>query len=246
MMRRVLSQSWGVLLLGATWQAYVMAMHFNSIVIVTPLAVLHDIAMHPGIYVLPALWTLGFALAGLVGGLTIGVLLAVLAWASRAFSGMVNPLALLLSSTPVVCLIPLLARIFGYRGGTELAIVVILTFFPAFVFAASGLRKLPPMSSELFSIFAATSRKRLWFLALPAAVPSIATALRVCSAYSVLVTMVAEYLMQTGGLGNMFALMSQEFQTERAFGASLIAMALSSVLYSAANLVESRVQARYQ
>jgi ABC-type nitrate/sulfonate/bicarbonate transport system permease component len=245
MMRRLLLQSWGVLLLGAAWQIYVMAMHFNSIVIVTPLAVLRDIATHPGIYILPVLWTLGFALAGLAGGLTIGVLLAVLTWSSKTISGMVNPLALLLSSTPVVCLIPMLARIFGYKGGTELAIVVILTFFPAFVFAASGLRKLPPMSSELFSIFAATSRKRLWLLSLPAAVPSIATALRVCSAYSVLVTMVAEYLMQTGGLGNMFALMSQEFQTERAFGASVLAMMLSTTLYSAANAVEVRVRERF-
>jgi ABC-type nitrate/sulfonate/bicarbonate transport system permease component len=245
MMRRVLSQSWGVLLLFTAWQVYVASMHYNSIVIVTPLAVLQDIATHPMIYAGPAMWTLGFALAGLSGGLTIGILLAILAWRSKLFSGMVSPLAVLLSSTPVVCLIPLMARIFGYKGGTELVIVVVLTFFPAFVFAASGLQKLPPMSSELFTVFAASSWKRLWFLALPAAVPSIAAALRVCAAYSVLVTVVSEYLMQTGGLGNMFALMSQEFQTERAFGASLVAMALSSALYSAASAVEVRVQARY-
>ena len=245
MMRRLFSQSWGVLLLFAAWQIYVQAMHFNSIVIVTPLAVLRDIAMHPVVYALPALWTLGFALAGLAGGIVIGLLLAVLAWRSKIFAGMVNPLAVLLSSTPVVCLIPLMARIFGYRTGTELVIVVVLTFFPAFVFALSGMQKLPPMSSELFSIFAAGPWKRLWLLALPASVPSIAAALRVCAAYSVLVTMVAEYLMQTGGLGNMFALMSQEFQTERAFGASLVAMALSSALYAAASVIEVRIQARY-
>ena len=245
MIRRVFSQSWGVLLLFAAWQIYVMSMHFNSIVIVTPLAVLEDVATHPVVYALPALWTLGFALAGLAGGVLIGLLLAVLAWRSKIFSGMVNPLALLLSSTPVVCLIPLLARIFGYHSRTELVIVAVLTFFPAFVFALSGLRKLPPMSDELFTIFAATPWKRMRFLALPAAMPSIAAASRVCAAYSVLVTMVAEYLMQTGGLGTMFALMSQEFQTERAFGASLVAMALSTALYSAASAVESRVQARY-
>jgi len=245
MIRRVFSQSWGVFLLFAAWQIYVDAMHFNSIVIVTPLAVLRDIASHPGVYLLPAAWTLGFALAGLMGGLVIGLVLAVLTWTSKIFSGMVNPIALLLSSTPVVCLIPLLARIFGYDSRTEFAIVVILTFFPAFVFASSGLRKLPPMSSELFAIFAASPAKHLWLLAIPAAVPNIATALRVCSAYSVLVTVVAEYLMQTGGLGDLFALMSEAFQTERAFGASLLAMALSSALYSAAGIVEARIQARY-
>jgi ABC-type nitrate/sulfonate/bicarbonate transport system permease component len=245
MIRRVLLQSWGVLLLFAAWQIYVQAMHFNTIVIVTPLAVLQDIALHPVVYVLPALWTLGFSLAGLAGGVAIGLLLAILAWRSMIFAGMVNPLAILLSSTPVVCLIPLMARIFGYRTRTEFVIVIVLTFFPAFVFALSGLRKLPPMSSELFTIFAAGPGKRLWLLALPASVPSIAAGLRVGAPYSVLVTMVAEYLMQTGGLGNMFALMSQEFQTERAFGASLVAMALSNALYAAASAFETRIQARY-
>ncbi|MGA7343766.1 MAG: ABC transporter permease subunit [Terracidiphilus sp.] len=246
MMRRLLSESWGVLLLFAVWQIYVMAMHFNSIVIVTPLAVLEDIATHPLVYALPTLWTLGFALAGLAGGLAIGLLLAVLAWRSKSFSGMITPSALLLSSTPVVCLIPLMARIFGYRSSTELAIVAVLTFFPAFVFASSGLEALPPMSSELFAIFAASPWKRLWLLALPAAAPNLAAALRVGAAYSVLVTVVAEYLMQTGGLGTMFALMSQEFQTERAFGASVAAMALSSALYSLASAAEARIRARSQ
>ena len=245
-MRRVLLQSWGIAALFAAWQLYVMAKHFNTIVIVTPLAVIEDIALHPAAYAKPTLWTLAFALVGLAGGLVIGLLLAVLAWSSRLISGVVSPIALLLSSTPVVCLIPLIARIFGYRNTTELAAVVVLTFFPAFIFAASGLNKFPPMSSELFNAFAASRFKRLWLLALPAAMPSIAAALRVCAAYSVLVTMLAEYLMQTGGLGNMFALMSQEFQTERAFGASLLAMVLSSVLYSAAGAVESHIQARYR
>jgi ABC-type nitrate/sulfonate/bicarbonate transport system permease component len=246
MMRRLLSQSWGILLLFAAWQVYVMAMHFNSIVIVTPLAVVADIAQHPGVYALPAAWTLGFALAGLAAGMLIGLALAILAWCSRFISGVVSPVALLLSSTPVVCLIPLMARIFGYRSSTELVTVVVLTFFPAFVFAAAGLRKLPPMSSELFAAFAASPFKRLRLLALPAAAPSIVAGLRVCAAYSVLVTVVAEYLMQTGGLGNMFALMSQEFQTERAFGASLLAMVLSSALYSGAGAIELRVQERFR
>jgi ABC-type nitrate/sulfonate/bicarbonate transport system permease component len=244
--RRVVLQGWGILLLFAVWQIYVVAMHYNSIVIVTPLAVFKDIALHPAIYTWPALWTLGFSLTGIVGGLLIGLLLAVLAWSSRFISGMISPVALLLSSTPVVCLIPLLARIFGYRSSTELFTVVVLTFFPAFVFAASGLRRLPPMSDALFTTFAATRWKRLWLLAMPAAMPNLAAALRVCAAYSVLVAMVAEYLMQTGGLGNMFALMSQEFQTERAFGASVLAMALSTMLYMGAGAVETRVQTKYR
>jgi ABC-type nitrate/sulfonate/bicarbonate transport system permease component len=61
-----------------------------------------------------------------------------------------------------------------------------------------------------------------------------------------MVTMVSEYLMQTGGLGNMFALTSQAFETERAWGASLCAMALSVALYSVSGAVEWRIRVRYR
>lgn len=246
MIRRAWSQNWALLLLFAAWQGWVMGHDYNSIVIVTPAVVVRDIVLHPSSYAAPALWTLGFAISGLAGGILFGLLLAVCCWRSPLFSGMIRPSALLLSSTPVVCLIPLLARIFGYHSKTEFITVVIMTFFPCFVYASSGLEKLPPMAGDLFTVLAARTSDRLRYLALPAAVPNLAIAMRVGAAYSVLVTVVAEYLMQTGGLGNMFALTSQAFQTGRALGASLVAMALSIALYSAASALETRVQAWFR
>jgi ABC-type nitrate/sulfonate/bicarbonate transport system permease component len=244
--RRAFSENWALILLFAGWQAWVMANDYNSIVIVSPAVVVRDIVSHPSTYAWPALWTLTFALTGLAGGMACGVLLAIACWRSPLFSGMLSPSALLLSSTPVVCLIPLLARIFGYHNKTEFITVVIMTFFPCFIYASSGLNKLPPMASELFTVLAAKTSARLRYLALPAAVPNLAIAMRVGAAYSVLVTVVAEYLMQTGGLGNMFALTSQAFQTGRALGASLVAMALSVGLYSASSALEGRIQAYYR
>jgi ABC-type nitrate/sulfonate/bicarbonate transport system permease component len=246
MIRRLFSQNWALLLVFVGWQLWVMAGGYNSIVIVSPAVVLGDILLHPTVYAFPALWTLAFAVAGLAGGMLCGLLLAVLCWRSPLFSGMVHPLALLLSSTPVVCLIPLLARMFGYHGGTELATVVIMTFFPCFVYASSGLRSIPPMAGKFFDALAATPLERLRYLALPAAVPTLAVALRVGAAYSVLVTVVSEYLMQTGGLGDMFALTSQAFQTGRALGASLLAMALSVGLYTLGTALEKRLQSCYR
>jgi ABC-type nitrate/sulfonate/bicarbonate transport system permease component len=58
--------------------------------------------------------------------------------------------------------------------------------------------------------------------------------------------MISEYLMQTGGLGNMFALTSEAFETERAWGASLVAMLLSVALYTAAGEIETRVKSWYR
>jgi ABC-type nitrate/sulfonate/bicarbonate transport system permease component len=244
-MRRAFSQFWFILLLFAAWQMWVMSAHYNSIVIVSPVAVLLDLLQNPLIYLPPLLWTLFFALAGLAIGMLAGLLLATAAWRSHFLSTVISPPALLLSSTPVVCLIPLLARVFGYESRTELVTIAIMTFFPSFVFASQGLTKLPPLSGEFFSVLASSRGQQLRLLALPASVPSLAVAFRVGAGYSVMVAMVSEYLMQTGGLGNMFALTSQAFQTERAWGASLSAMFLSVALYSFSGSVEERIRARY-
>jgi ABC-type nitrate/sulfonate/bicarbonate transport system permease component len=236
MMRRFFAQSWGLLLIFAAWQLWVMSAHYNSIVAVSPVAVLRDIVLHPVVYLTPALWTLGFALSGLAAGLILGLALAIAGWRSQILSATISPAGL----------IPLLARIFGYQSRTEFVTVAIMTFFPGFVFASKGLTTLPPGSGEFFAVLAATRGQRLLWLALPAAVPGMAVALRIGAAYSVMVTMISEYLMQTGGLGNMFALSSQAFETERAWGASLVAMALSVALYNAAGALETRVRERYR
>ena len=245
MMRRWLGRWWTILLLLALWQVWVSTSDYNSIVVVSPLSVARDIALHAGVYLAPAAWTAGFALAGLALGMAAGLALAIACWGSHVLAGVLQPAALLLTATPVVCLIPLLARLFGYQAKTELITVAIMTFFPSFVYAGAGLTRLPRRSAELFAALHASRAKRLTLLALPAAVPNLAIALRVGTAYSILVTMVAEFLMQTGGLGDMFAVTMQQFNLHRAFGASVIAMALSAAMYDAGTALEQRVRAYF-
>jgi ABC-type nitrate/sulfonate/bicarbonate transport system permease component len=239
---RFLKRSWAVLALLLLWQLWVMTTDLNSIVVVSPLSVAGDILLHARIYLIPALWTTVFALSGLALGMIAGLILAIACWYSRALSGLLQPAALLLTATPVVCLIPLLARLFGYQGRTELVTVSIMTFFPSFVYAGAGLTRLPPRSAELFRTLHASRARSLLLLALPAAVPNLAVALRVGTAYSILVTVVAEFLMQTGGLGDMFAVTMQQFNLHRAFGASIIAMVLSTALYEAGTALEHRIR----
>ncbi|RXH58280.1 ABC transporter permease [Granulicella sibirica] len=245
MIGRLFRKSWAVLLLLALWQAWVMTTNYNRIVVVSPFSVLQDIALHAPVYLGPALWTLGFAVGGLALGMIAGVALAVVCWTSKLLTGLLQPAALLLTATPIVCLIPLLARIFGYESRTELLTVMIMTFFPSFVYAGSGLNRLPRRSLEFFHTLQASRLKRLTLLALPAAIPELAVALRVGSAYSILVTVVAEFLMQTGGLGAMFAVTMQMFNLHRAMGASVIAMVLSTALYEASTALEAKVKMRF-
>lgn len=241
----ILRNSYAIVVLLLLWQLWVTTSDYNSIVVVSPLSVVRDIITNPTVYLWPALWTTGFAVAGLALGVAAGLLLAIACWWSRILAGLLQPAALLLAATPVVCLIPLLARLFGYQGRTELVTVTIMTFFPSFIYAGTGLHRLPRRSFEFFQTLHASKTKCLFLLALPAAVPELVVALRVGTAYSILVTLLAEFLMQTGGLGDMFAVTMQQFNLHRAFGASAIAMVLSTALYETSTALEHHIRSYF-
>jgi ABC-type nitrate/sulfonate/bicarbonate transport system permease component len=245
-MRRLILELWPIALLLILWQVWVSSAGYNSIVIVPPMAVASDLLHHPAAYLLPSLHTLCFALGGLALGMIGGMLLALAAWRSALLAGVTTPFALLLSSTPVVCLIPIIARLLGYGIRTELMAIAVMTLFPSFVYSSSGLRQLPAMASDVLFVLHASRWQNLRLLALPAALPALATALRVGATYSVLVALLAEYLMQTGGLGTLFAVTMQQFHLARALGASALAMTLSVSLFEITRAVERRVLASYR
>jgi NitT/TauT family transport system permease protein len=236
-----LQNLWGVLAIVLLWELWVSLSRLNTIVMPRPLDVVYDIVAAPGVYVASTAQTLLLAAAGLIFGMTIGTGLAILTWLSRILAGLLTPLGLIFASVPVVALIPVLARIFGYDIRTVLAIVVIISFFPAFVFTSAGLRALPPGSDDLFQVLGARTLRRLWFLAVPAAVPEWAVALRLAAANSILAAMVAEFLMGTSGLGHLFHAARTDLDMSRALGASAVATVISVVSFLAASRFEKRV-----
>ena len=242
----MLMNFWAVLALFIAWEVWVRWNDLNAIVMPYPMAVLSDIVHNPGIYLRNTLQTFSLAIAGLVIGLFVGTSLAVLTWASRTLTGLLTPLTLIFASVPVVALIPILARLFGYDIKTVLVIVAIISFFPSFVFTSAGLRLLPKGSGDLYAVSGASKGRCLFFLAIPAALPNWMLALRLAAANSILAAMVAEFLMGVSGLGNLFHAASSDLDMQRALGASLVAMFISVSLYAATGLLSEFVQRRWE
>ena len=237
--------NWGIILILILWEFWVVVNDFNPIVMPSPEGVLLDLVQNPIIYLENSAVTFCIAVAGLFGGMLSGTSLAVMTWFSPLLSGLINPTAVLFSSVPVVSLIPIIARILGYNMATEIILVVIITFFPSFVFTTAGLRALPPGSKDLFTSLGASRISTLKKLALPASLPNLAIALRLAAAHAILAAMIAEFLMGTNGLGYLFAVTKQEFLTERAFGTSVIATVISVIAFLASSHLEILVKRRY-
>nr|WP_305123165.1 ABC transporter permease subunit [Roseomonas sp. GC11] len=177
--------------------------------------------------------------------MALGTGMAVLTWLSRLLGGLLTPLGLVFASVPVVALIPVLARLFGYDTRTVLAIVSIISFFPSFVFTGSGLRALPPGSDDLFRVLGASRWARLRLLAGPAALPDWTVALRLAGANAILAAMLAEFLMGSGGLGEIFHAARADLDMNRALGASAIATVVSVLCFLGASRLEQAARRRW-
>jgi len=240
------SRYWGIALVFIVWQGWVTITGFNSIVLPHPIGVFADLITNPQIYFSAGGKTLLLAAIGLVLGMAIGTLIAVATWSSVILNGVLVPVCVMFASVPVVSMIPVIARIVGYDIHTELVIVVVISFFPAFIFTSAGFRALPAGSEDLFRVLGADGWTRFTRLVLPAAVPNWMIALRLAAPPAVLAAMIAEFLMGTSGLGYLFRAAEEELNTERALGASVIATVVSVVTFMLALSAERFVAKRWQ
>ncbi|MDQ3311540.1 MAG: ABC transporter permease subunit [Actinomycetota bacterium] len=133
--------------------------------------------------------SLGFSLAI---ALTVGALLA----ASRFAEEATNPVLTLIQVTPFVVYLPSIV-LWLDGGNAPVLLVGTLVCLPPFVFATvAGLRAADPAARELLASVDASAWEQLVRLRLPAALPSISTALR----YNIGLALIAVYLAERGNL----------------------------------------------
>lgn len=239
--RALLVRYWPIVLLLIAWPTWLWINDYSRAVAPSPLDVATDLILNPGVYIVPTLWTVLFAVGGLALGMLAGVVLGVIVWMSPLASGLVLPSALVLRVVPVTAMIPILARLFGYGSGTVVVMVVILVFFPAFSLTISGMSSVPRSSRDVFAVLGAGMGALIFRLHLPAAIPSIMLALRLSAPIAILGVLLAEYLLSGVGLGDLLQSSAQRMQYEREWASALVATALSVICFGLARTTERKV-----
>lgn len=243
--RGILSRLWMPILLLVLWQTWITVADVAEIVIPPPANVLGHIASHPGHYLGLARSTVSVAAVGLAVGMSVGLVLAIAGWTSPFLGGLVSPVALMLRSIPITAMIPVVARIFGYNDRTVIAVAVLISIFPTFVFASSGLRSAPPGTDDYFRVMRAGRLARLRRLALPAAMPSILTAFRISAGLCILGGLIAEWLIGADGLGHRLAVARIEFAVDELWGVAIVSAGLSVAAFVGASALERWANERW-
>lgn len=143
-----------------------------------------------------ALW--GFAI-----GCGVGILFGLASARFIGFSRAMLPYAVAANSIPIIAMAPIMNQWFGVTNpGSKIAVVVVLTFFPAMINTVRGLTSTNPTSIELMQTYAANEIQIFLKVRLPDALPYIFNALKVASTLSMIGALVAEYFGgPTFGLG---------------------------------------------
>lgn len=162
--------------------------------------------------------TLGAAAAGLLLGGGVGVLLGVWFGLSRRASQAGAPTVELLRPVPSVALIPVALLVFGFGWRLEIAVVAFACCFPMLLLTRSAVQAVEPRLLEVAQVLGLGPWRRTWRIVLPAAVPRLFVALRLCAGIALVVAVTTEVAANPQGLGFAMVSAQQSLMPERMIG----------------------------
>jgi len=178
---------------------------------------------------------LGHTLVELVSGFSIGALIGlILAAVITQFpfvEKIITPYILLLVTTPMLALVPLLILRFGF-GYTPRIIAVALAAGPmVMINAATGFRRVDRGKLALARSYGASTLQIFWKIRAPMALPMILVGLMVGSIFGLLTAVGAEMVGGGFGLGNRLTSYSSMIQMPQFFAVVLILSTLGILIY---------------
>lgn len=182
------------------WEAIVRGFGVPLYLLPAPSAIIATFLQQPLYLLRIGLYTFGEALAGFVIGCTLGSLLAAVCVRFRGLAEGLVPFSVASNAVPIVALSPLLGVWLGSTtAASKIGVVAVMTLFPTLVNVYRGLTSPSADSFQLMRSYAARQSEIFLKLRLPAALPHLFNALKICATLSMIGAVVAEFF---GGTQN--------------------------------------------
>ncbi|MEM6482857.1 MAG: ABC transporter permease [Pseudomonadota bacterium] len=180
-----------------------------------------------------ALDTLTAIILGLGLGASLGIAVALALAMSQRARTFVQPLLIFSQTLPVFALAPLLTLWLGFGMGSKVAMAVLLVFFPVASAFLDGLLRTPNGYLDLANTMQARPLAVLWHIRIPAALPALASGLRLSAVYAPIGAVIGEWVGSSQGLGYLMLLANGRSKTDLMFAALFTLSILSIILYYA-------------
>jgi ABC-type nitrate/sulfonate/bicarbonate transport system permease component len=161
--------------------------------------------------------TLEIFLAGLVISTLVGVALGVALGASRTVTQALGPLLEFCRATPAAALVPAAILLLHANNRTAVTIVVYGSMWPILLNTAAARAGLSPLRLDVARTLNMSWWERMRKIVLPSLIPEIAVGVRVAAPIALIITLLADHLVATQGLGYILVLYQQQFDAAEAF-----------------------------
>lgn len=184
----------------------------------------------------PMLWphvvvTLKELILGFAIGATVGLVLAAIITQFPFVEKIVTPYILLLVTTPMVALVPLLILRFGFGSEPRIIAVALAVGPMVMINSATGFRRVDLAKIALARSFGASTLQIYWKIRIPMALPMVIVGLMVGSIFGLLTAVGAELVGGKDGLGNRLSYYSSLIQMPQFFACIVILALIGVLLY---------------
>ncbi|WP_295048746.1 ABC transporter permease, partial [uncultured Paracoccus sp.] len=223
----------------ALWELAVRLFGIPSYLLPAPSAIVNAFAAIGLDRWIQHVWsTLRVAMMGFALAIAVSVPLAMVMMRSAILSKTLYPLLVIVQSTPVVAIAPIIIVALGAGDLPRVVITTLITFFPLVVSTATGLAATPPELIELSRSLRAPGWREMTQIRLPYAVPYIFSALKISITLAVIGAVVAEFVAAEAGVGYFIQFSTSMFRLPQAWAGLIVLAAMSLILFQAVLLAQ--------
>ncbi|PRY25446.1 putative hydroxymethylpyrimidine transport system permease protein [Aliiruegeria haliotis] len=180
-------------------------------------------------------WHAGITLAEVVLGLVLGTALGIATALNLAVSPLarylIRPALVATQSLPVFALAPILTLWLGYGIWSKVLMAVLIIYFPVASAFFDGLMRTPKGWLDLGQTMGASPARQLWRIRVPAAIPALASGLRLAAVYAPIGAVIGEWVGAAGGLGYLMLLANGRVKIDLMFATLIVLALLTLVLH---------------
>jgi ABC-type nitrate/sulfonate/bicarbonate transport system permease component len=161
--------------------------------------------------------TMRLYLEGLAVSVILGVVLGMALGASRRLTQALSPLLEFLRATPAAAIVPGVLLLFHANSRSQIGIVVYGSIWPVLLNTTAARRALAPLRLDVAHSMGLSWWDRMRKIVLPSLLPEIVVGIRVTATICLIITLLVDFLVATGGIGYLLVEYQQQFDATDAF-----------------------------
>jgi NitT/TauT family transport system permease protein len=182
--------------------------------------------------------TLWESVAGFVLGSVLGLALAIPSGLWSVMRRMLHPYAIGLQVTPRIAIAPLIIAWVGFGYSSKIWIAAIISFFPVYVNALTGMLTVDEEAREMFRSLGANRWQTFIRLVTPSSLPVMFAGLKTAAGLALVGAVVGEFISAQRGLGVLVQQFSYQLAVSDAFAVIVMLMLLGLLLYGVMEWLE--------